>query len=74
LTDLADKLTQLESARADLAKAQAMVSYSHGDTTVERLRILELAKHVSRLAREYRELAAAANGATNPLAITPTWT
>jgi hypothetical protein len=73
VTTLAAKQAELAQARSALEAARYAVSYGQGDRSVTRARLPELEQHVARLAREVRELQAAAAGATSPQMITPSW-
>lgn len=74
MATLAEKQAELTAAKNALAAAEKVAAYTQGDRQQTRQNIENLEARVARIAREVDELTAAAAGATNPLAITPTWT
>jgi len=70
---LSDVDTDLADARAALKKAEVAVAYSQGDRQVTRANLDRLQRRVNSLEREWAERTAAANGAANPMIITPKW-
>lgn len=73
IVDLATKEAELVKAKAALAAARLAVQYTQGDKQVARATVETLRTDVAALAREVRELTAAAAGSAAPLVLTPKW-
>lgn len=73
MATLAEKQAELALAKDALNAARLSQSYSQGDRSTQRASLKDLETHVSRLARECRELEAVAAGRPSPGAAVATW-
>lgn len=70
---VASKEAELERLNAAIDAVRLGVSYTQGDRSLTRVDLPKLEESRARVARELRELRAAAAGCSNPAAILPTF-